>query len=345
MDNTKIIGIDIAKNVFQIYGTDSKGKKVISKRISRAKLAETVAQFPRCLIGMEACGSSNYWGRKFSKMGHTVKLMSPQFVKPYVKTNKNDYNDAEAICEAVSRVNMRFVPIKTVRQQNIQILHKIRTRLVKDKVALGNQIRGLLMEYGVILPQGDSYIRKMSVYIDSSNGNDLTEEAKYIFAELHSEFLEVESKILNYTQQIALFARDDEQSKNLMSIPGIGEITATAMIASIGDFKSFRNGRDLSAWIGLVPKQRSSGNKKVLLGISKRGDKYLRTLLIQGAKTVVNNIRDKLDQNSLWVKKLLARNGTNKTVVALANKNARIAWSVVTKNTLYSDSHMHCYGE
>jgi len=342
--NSRIIGIDIAKNIFQIYGTDSYGKKVLSQRVSRIKLLETVAQLPSCLIGMEACGSANYWARKFSNMGHTVKLISPQFVKPYVKSNKNDYNDAAAICEAVSRPSMRFVPIKTIRQQDIQLLHRVRSKIVKARVSLSNQIRGLLMEYGIVIPQGDLHLRKKLACLNDENNNDLTDQARTIFADLYSEYLNLELRITKYTRQIASIAQEDEQSKNLMSIPGIGEITATAIISSVGDFNSFRKGRDLSAWIGLVPRQKSSGKKNVLLGISKRGDKYLRTLLIHGARSVVNKVKDKVDQNSLWIKKLLERSGFNKTIVAVANKNARIAWSVITKGIPYNANYMHCYG-
>ena len=341
MNDTTIIGIDIAKNVFQLYGTNSYGKKTMIKRVSRSKLPATIALLPSCLIGMEVCGGSNYWARRFRAMGHTVKLISPQFVKPYVKTNKNDYNDAEAICEAVTRPNMRFVPIKAVEQQDIQLLHRVRSKAVKDRVALSNQIRGLLMEYGIIVRQGDVYLRKQLAYLCEEDDSDLTAQAKAIFVDLYGEYMHLDNKIMRYTNQIALIAQADERSKNLMSIPGIGEITATAMLSSVSDFKGFRNGRDLSAWIGLVPRQRSSGNKTLLLGISKRGDKYLRTLLIHGARSVVNKIKDKVDRNSLWIKRLLERNGFNKTIVAVANKNVRIAWSVITKDSSYDAAYMH----
>jgi len=334
--NMTTLGIDLAKNVFQLHGTNDCGKKVFSKRVSREKFADTVQQIPKSLIGMEACGSAHYWARKFTKMGHTVQLMSPQYVKPYVKTNKNDRNDAEAICEAVTRPTMRFVPIKTVGQQDIQLLHTARTKIIKDKVALGNQIRGLLMEYGVAIPQGDSSLKKALAALSDFKNSDLTEHSMFIFNELYTEFLNLELRIEDYTKKLLLISKQNEQCKSLMSIPGIGEITATALVSSIGDFNNFKNGRNLSAWIGLVPRQNSSGQKNRLLGISKRGDKYLRTLLIHGARAVVNQVKDKVDKTSLWIKKLLERNGFNKTVVAVANKNARIAWSVITKFTVYN---------
>lgn len=337
------IGIDLAKNVFQLHGANSFGKKVYGKRVSREKLIETVHQLPPSLIGIEACGSAHYWARKFIQMGHTVKLMSPQYVKPYVKTNKNDRNDAEAICEAVTRPTMRFVSIKTIEQQDIQLLHRVRSKIIKDKVALGNQIRGLLMEYGVAISLGDASLKNTLSDISNIKNSDLTESSMFIFTELYTEFLNLELRIEQYTKKLLLISKQNIQCKKLMSIPGIGEITSTALISSIGDFNNFKNGRNLSAWLGVVPRQNSSGQKNRLLGISKRGDKYLRTLLIHGARAVVNQVRDKNDKTSLWIKRLLETSGFNKTVVALANKNARIAWSIITKGTTYNPAHMHDY--
>ncbi|KTC78735.1 IS110 family transposase [Legionella cincinnatiensis] len=339
--NITTIGIDLAKSIFQLHGANSCGKKTFSKRVSREKFTEIVQQLPASLIGMEACGSAHYWARRFTQMGHRVQLMSPQYVKPYVKTNKNDRNDAEAICEAVTRPTMRFVAIKTVEQQDIQLLHKVRTKIIKEKVALGNQIRGLLMEYGVAIPQGDCSLKKALADLSSIKNSDLTENSIFIFNELYTEFLNLELRMEQYTKKLLLISKQNESCKRLMSIPGIGEITSTALISSIGNFSNFKNGRNLSAWLGLVPRQNSSGQKTRLLGISKRGDKYLRSLLIHGARAVVNQVKDKVDKTSLWIKGLLEKNGFNKTVVALANKNARIAWSVITKDTNYNAEHAH----
>lgn len=337
-----VLGIDIAKNVFQLHGANAHGKMVFSKRVSRSTLLRTVQQLPVCLIAMEACGGAHYWARKFTAMGYLVKLISPQFVKPYVKTNKNDCNDAAAICEAATRLHMRFVPIKSIQQQNIQLLHKVRSKLIKDKISLSNQIRGLLLEYGIAIPQGDAALRKTLVDLSHvSQGSDLTDDAQLIFNDLYEEFLKLEKRIEIYTKKVTLLAKQDNQCQFLMSIPGIKEITATALISSIGDFHSFKNGRDLSAWIGLVPKHKASGQKRALLGISKRGDAYLRSLLIHGARAVVNQVKGKLDRTSLWIKKCLARIGFNKTVVALANKNARIAWATITKGLFYEENYIY----
>jgi transposase len=339
-----ILGIDIAKNVFQLHGANSHGKKVFSKRVSRSTLLRTVQQLQPCLIGMEACGSAHYWARRFTELGHTVKLMGPQFVKPYVKTNKNDFNDAEAICEAVSRPNMRFVPIKSVQQQEIQLVHKVRDKLIKDKIALGNQIRGLLLEYGIVIPQGDFHLRKALANLSAlSEGSDLTNYARMIFDDLYNEFTRLVGRVKEYTKKLELIAKENEHCRRLMTIPGIKEITATALLSAVGDFNVFRNGRGLSAWLGLVPKQNSSGQKKLLLGISKRGDAYLRKLLVHGARAVVSQVKNKLDRTSLWIKGCLERIGFNKTVVALANKNARAAWAIITRESTYNMEHASSY--
>lgn len=246
--NMTTLGIDLAKNVFQLHGTNDCGKKVFGKRVSREKFAEAIQQIPKNLIGMEACGSAHYWARKFTQMGHTVQLMSPQYVKPYVKTNKNDRNDAEAICEAVTRPTMRFVPIKTVEQQDIQLLHTVRTKIIKDKVALGNQIRGLLMEYGVAIPQGDSSLKKALADLPDFKNSDLTAHSLFIFNELYTEFLNLELRIEDYTKKLVLISKQNEHCKSLMSIPGIGEITATALVSSMPDNRDNCSDQKNSYW-------------------------------------------------------------------------------------------------
>ncbi|MFC5474608.1 IS110 family transposase [Paraherbaspirillum soli] len=322
------IGIDLAKSVFQIHGVDSHGKAVLRKKLSRAKMLEFFIKLPPCLIGMEACGSAHYWARKLVEMGHTVKLMAPQFVKPYVKANKNDAADAEAICEAVSRPNMRFVAIKTEEQQAILSLHRVRQSFVKARTAQSNQIRGLLSEFGVILPRGMADIaRRLPELLEKTN---LPDSFRELLQRLYQHFKELDKQVEELDQKIQLWHRNSAISRQLAEIPGIGPITASALVASIGDASSFANGRQLAAWLGLVPKQHSSGGKALLLGISKRGDCYLRTLLIHGARAVIRRAEDK--PGGTWLSKLLARRHKNVAAVALANKNARIVWALLTHN-------------
>ncbi len=281
------IGIDIAKRIFQIHGVDKNGKTILKKKLMREQVLTFMANVPKYLVGMEACGGASYWARELIKLGHNVKLMAPQFVKPYVKTNKNDQADAEGICEAVARPSMRFVPIKTVEQQDILFIHRVRQRLVKNRTALANEIRGLLYEFGFTIPQGiNKIITKLTEILDEG---DLSQLSYQTFSELKEEFVKNDKKIKELEQRLKIIASQYSNHQQLMMIPGIGLITATALIASIGNASCFENGRQLSAWLGLVPRQHSSGGKNKLLGISKRGDIYLRTLLIQGARSILNS--------------------------------------------------------
>jgi transposase len=337
MNSIKILGIDLAKTIFHIYGIDSQGRCVVSKRMSRGKLAEYLATLPRCIVAMEACGSSHYWGRRFREFGHEVKLISPQFVKPYVKTNKNDEKDAEAIAEAASRPTMRFVSIKSVEQQEIQSVHRVRERLVRDRTALGNQIRGLLQEYGIIFKEGLHHLRRELPQLLSMEDSGLGVRTCTLIQDILSELLRLDERIECYDQIIKTTSRDTELCRRLEGIPGIGPITSTALVASVGDARVFRNGREFAAYLGLVPKQRSSGGKSVLLGISKRGDGYLRKLLVHGARSVVSHNDRRSDKNkrSRWIGSLEERRGMNRTSVALANKNARIAWALMVSGEQY----------
>lgn len=337
MNSIKILGIDLAKTIFHVYGIDSHGRCVVSKRMSRGKLAEYLATLPRCIVAMEACGSAHYWGRKFREFGHEVKLISPQFVRPYVKTNKNDERDAEAIAEAASRPTMRFVSIKSVEQQEIQSVHRVRERLVRDRTALGNQIRGLLQEYGIIFNEGLHHLRRELPQLLSMEDSGLGVRTCTMIQDLLSELLRLDERIECYDQIIKTTSRDTELCRRLEGIPGIGPITSTALVASVGDARVFRNGREFAAYLGLVPKQRSSGGKSVLLGISKRGDGYLRKLLVHGARSVVSHNDRRLDKNkrSQWISSLEERRGMNRTSVALANKNARIAWALMVSGEQY----------
>jgi transposase len=325
---TTTIGIDLAKTVFQIHGVDDHGKPVLRKRLDRSKMLEFFVKLPPCLIGMEACGSAHYWARKLTAMGHTVKLMAPQFVKPYVKTNKNDVAGAEAICEAVMRPNMRFVPIKSDEQQAVLSLHRVRQSFLKVRTAQANQIRGLLAEFGVIIPQGIAHIaRRLPEIMEKA---DLPDSFRVLLQRLYDHMKDLDKQVDEMDAKIQQWHRGSQKSRRLAEIPGIGPITATALVASIGDARSFKNGRQLAAWLGLAPRQHSSGGKSVLLGISKRGDMYLRTLLIHGARAVIRFAGDKPATN--WLNKLIDRRHKNIAAVTLANKNARIVWALLIRD-------------
>lgn len=281
------VGLDIAKQSFQVHAADSEGRAVLRKRLRRNQVAEFFANLSPCVVGLEACGGSHYWARVLSRVGHTVRLIAPQFVRPYVKSNKNDANDAEAICEAVSRPQMRFVPAKSIEQQDTQSLHRVRSRLVSLRTGLASQIRGLL------------------------------------------------EKIAGLDEQVRTVYRASEACQRVAAVEGIGPLIATALVAAISDGKSFKNGRQFAAWLGLVPRQHSTGGKTRLLGISKRGDSYLRTLLIHGASSVVYRASRKTDSRNRWIADKQRRLGTSKACVALANKNARIVWSLIARGECY----------
>ena len=281
------VGIDLAKNVFQVHGVNEYGKAVLKKQIRRDQVAEFFAQLPPCLIGMEACGSAHHWARKLGGFGHDVRLMAPQFVKPYVKTNKNDAADAEAICEAVARPNMRFVPIKNAEQQAVLALHRVRQSFIKARTAQANQIRGLVGEFGLIVPQGIANIGKRIPELIEDASNELPGSFGLLVDRLLAHINELDRQVGELEARIKIWHKESEHSRKLEMVPGIGPITASALVATVGDAKSFKNGRQLAAWLGLVPKQNSSGGKSVLLGISKRSDSYLRTLLIHGARSAI----------------------------------------------------------
>jgi len=328
------IGIDLAKLVFQIHGVDERGKVAIRKQLKRAEMSVYFANLEPCLIGMEACGSAHHWARKLEGYGHTVKLMAPQFVKPYVKTNKNDMADAEAICEAVSRPNMRFVAMKTVEQQAILSVHRARQGFVKARTAQGNQIRGLLSEFGIIIPQGIRSIMKQIPEILEDGENGLPGTMRNLLERLTENLKEMDRQAKELEAQIQLWHRENAASRKLAEIPGLGPITASAIVATVGEAREFKNGRQLAAWMGLVPRQHSSGGKQNLLGISKRGDTYLRTLMIHGARAVIRFAENKAESES-WLRKLMARRNKNVAAVALANKNARIVWALLAHDRIF----------
>ncbi len=339
----KVLGIDLAKNSFQLHGVDKNSQVVLKKKLSRKQLPAFIANLPPCLIGIEACGGSHYWVRTLTALGHKVKIIAPQFVKPYVKSNKNDAVDAEAICEAVQRPNMRFVPSKSIDQQDIQCLHRIRSLLVSRRTAQANQIRGLLLEYGITIPKGVSHVRKNIPDILEDAQNTLTPFFREQLQELFEEMVHFDERINSTEKKLKLICVQSEACQRLLSIPGVGPLTATALIAAIGDISVFNNGRELAAWLGLVPRQHSTGGRPTLLGISKRGDCYLRTLLIHGGRSVVRVASRYKDKRNLWIETLKQRRGENITAVAVANKNARIVWALLSTKKDYCanyDSHL-----
>ena len=329
------IGLDLAKRIFQVHGADAEGRPLLRRRLRRSQVPHFFANVPPCVVGMEACCGAHYWSRVIGQFGHTVRLIAPQFVKPYVKSNKNDANDAEAICEAVSRPQMRFVPAKSVGQQDIQSLHRVRSRLVSSRTQLANQIRGLLTEYGIVLPQHVSQLRRGLPLILEDATNELTAFSRRLFASLYDELLSLEEKIQAVDVQIWAIYQASEPCQRIATVEGIGPLIATALVAAMSDGKAFTNGRHFAAWLGLVPRQHSSGGKARLLGISKRGDPYLQTLLIHGARSVVYRTSQKTDRRSLWIADKQRRLGTSKACVAVANKNARIVWSLIARGEVY----------
>ena len=318
------IGLDLAKYVFEVHGVDHHGKVVVRKRLRRDAVARFFANLPACLVGMEASNGAHYWARVLTELGHQVRLISPQFVTPYVKSNKNDRNDAEAICEAVGRPSMRFVPRKSTDQLAVQAVHRIRRRLVADRVRLVNQIRGLLSEHGIVIARDIAQLRRGLAVIVGNINDGLSEMVRALMRDLQAELAELDARIAAYDRRIKEIFRASEQCQRLGKIEGIGPVTATALVAAVGDRSCFKNGRQFAAWLGLVPKQRSSGGRARLLGISKRGDRYLRSLIIHGARAALSRAGGKQDPRSLWLGKMRQRRHPNVAAVALANKNARI---------------------
>ena len=322
----KTIGIDLAKSVFQIHGVDGKERTILRKRLSRVQLLPFLANLPRCVVGMEACGSAHHWGREIQKLGHEVRLVNPRFVKAYIKSNKSDPNDAKAICEAAGRPSMRFVPVKSVEQQDLLALHRVRAQLTKTRTALANQMRGLLTERGIVVPCGVARLRRALPTILEEEANNLSAAMREMLAETAERLRMTEERIKRYDTEIVRRCARDERCQRLIAVEGVGPLIATALVAAVGNAHNFCNGCELSAWLGLVPGHHKSANREVMLGISKRGDRYLRTLLIHGARAVVKVAERRRDARSAWVSRIKqrARGGTNIAAVALANKNARV---------------------
>ena len=335
MSELKVIGLDLAKSVFHTVGLDRHEKVVKRKMLKRARVLEWFAQVPPCVVAMEACAGAHHWARRLQALGHTVRLIPPQYVKAFLRGNKNDFNDAQAIAEAANRPTMRFVAVKTVAQQDLQALVRLRAAVVKERTATCNQLRGLLAEHGLVLPRGVAVMRKRLPELLEDAENALTPLFRELLAQGQQRLKELDEHIRFYDRQLDRQARTDEAVRRLDGIPGFGSVLACSFSASVGDGTAYRRSRDVSAAHGLVPKQHSSGGKEVLLGISKRGDSYLRNLLINGARAVLRQAERKDDSLSQWARKLRARRGYNVAVVALANKLARIGWAVARHQSEY----------
>jgi transposase len=336
---TRRVGVDLAKDVFHVHGVDRNEKPVWHRRLTRGRWLKTLLEKvePGCEIGMGACAGAHHWARELQARGYTVKLIAPQFVKPYVKSNKNDHNDAEAICEAMSRPTMRFVEVKSVEQQDIQAVHRVRSELVDQRTAKGNQIRGLVAEYGLVAPKHLSKLRAVLPDWLEDSENGLTERFRRLLAGLQGDLVELDRRVAQLDAEIEAMAKSDPVAQRLQQLRGVGPMTATALVATVGSGEQFAKGRDFAVSLGLTPKQHSTGGKERLLGISKRGDSYLRKLLVHGARSVISHAQNKDDPLSRWVLSLVARSHTNVASVALANKTARIAWAMIRNGTDYQE--------
>ena len=327
MDNVTTVGIDLAKNVFSLHGVDGRGHVVLRKTVSRSKLTALVAQLPPCLIGLEACSGAHEWARRFCALGHAVRLMAPKFVAPYRKGGKNDGNDAAAICEAVSRPSMLFVPIKSVEQQALLTLHRVRQGFIEERTATINRIRGLMAEFGAVLPQRAIEVRRGAAALLDS----LPHRAARALRDLLEHVRGLEAKALEYEREIAEHAKSDERARRIQALSGIGPVSASAIVATVQEAREFRSGRQFAAWLGLTPRQFSTGGKTRLGRITGKGDPYLRTLLIMGARSVMQTAPRRTDRLARWALAVRQRRGYHRACVAIAAKNARILWALLSK--------------
>ena len=331
------IGLDIAKSVFQVHGVDAAGQVILRRQLNRRYVLAFFQKLPPCLVGIEACASSHHWSRELQALGHTVRLMAPAYVKPYVKRQKNDAMDAEAICEAVSRANMRFVATKTAEQQSGLVLHRARHLFIRQQTSVINAIRAHFAEFGIVAPVGRKGVEALLTIIADPSDKRLPEAARACLAALGVQLRTLKAQILEFDRRIMAWHRSNETSKRLDAIPGVGHVLATALVASIGDPKAFRSGRDFSAWIGLVPKQYSSGGKEKLGSISKQGDRYLRSLFTTGALAVIRYAKIHGTTHRPWLTALLVRRPSKVAAIALANKIARMAWAMMTRGERYKE--------
>ena len=337
MQTIKTIGLDIAKSVFQVHGVDAEGGVVVRRQLKRRYVLTFFEKLTPCLIGIEACASAHHWSRQLQALGHTVRLMPPAYVKPYVKRQKNDVTDAEAICEAVTRPSMRFVPTKTTEQQSGLVLHRTRHLLMRQQTSVINAIRAHLAEFGIVAPVGRNGVEELLGVVGDAGDKRLPELARAGVAALGTQLRMLKAQILQFDRMIMAWHRSNKMSKRLDELPGVGPALATALVASVADPKAFRSGRDFSAWIGLVPKQNSSGGRPKLGGISKQGDRYLRSLFTAGALAVIRYAKIHGTGHRPWLTALLARRPTKVAAVALANKIARTAWAMMARGESYRE--------
>ena len=337
MEAVKVIGFDIAKSVFQVHGLNAEGKVITRRQLKRRHVLPFFQKLPPCLVGIEACASSHYWSRELQALGHTVRLMPAAYVKPYVKRHKNDATDAEAISEAVTRPNMRFVATKTPEQQSCLTLHRARHLFIRQQTAVINAIRGHLAEFGIVAPVGRKGVEDLLRVVADPKDERVPKVARACVVALGAQLRMLKAQILEFDRMINAWHRSNKTSKELDEIPGVGPALATALVAGVADPKAFRSGRDFSAWIGLVPKQHSSGGKEKLGSISKRGDRYLRGLFTSGALAVIRYAKIHGTKHRPWLTRLLARRPTKVAAVALANKIARMAWAMMAKGERYKE--------
>jgi len=337
MQSVTTIGLDIAKSVFQVHGIDAKGKVVIRQQLRRSRVLGFFKKLSPCVVGIEACASSHHWSRQLKALGHNVRLMPPAYVKPYVKRQKNDAADAEAICEAVTRANMRFVETKTPEQQSCLMLHRTRHLFIRQQTSVINAIRAHMAEFGIVAPVGRQGVEALLEVAADGGDNRVPEVARSCLAALGAQLRALKAQILEFDRRITAWHRSNETSRRLDAIPGVGPALATALVASVADPKAFRSGRNFSAWIGLVPKQHSSGGKDRLGSISKQGDRYLRSLFTAGALAVIRYAKIHGTKHRPWLTALLARRPTKVAAIALANKIARMAWAMMARGERYKE--------
>ncbi len=332
MNDTTIIGVDLAKNIFQVHAENSEGKKLFNKKLSRGKFKEFLRNQKNCLIGMEACGTAHYWARHCLELGLQVKLINPRKVKAFLDGNKNDEKDAEAICDATKSQKVRGIPVKTKAQQDLTSLHRARSSVIGRRTQIGNHLRSLLAEYGLVTRGGHAALMELTRNVLGGELMDLSQELLFVIYDLYEELNKLKKRVLEYDDQLKRVAKENKTVQRLMEMPGVGEVSATALVAKVEDFKVFKRGRNFSAWLGLTPKEYSSAGTRHMGGISKKGDRYLRTLLIHGARAVVRAVVDKKKMTTAyhrWIQMMVLRCGKNKAAVALANKHARMIWAIM----------------